>query len=88
MCTNNIHVYFHLKKITPLNRNEPDHEKKVIITKATSKGSGEPGNKCSLARSFAILRCVEGVLRRQNSMSLVPLRCFLHLFKETQIGLL
>ena len=33
-------------------------EKRVLITKATSKGSGKPAHMCSLARAFAVHRYV------------------------------
>ena len=34
--------------------NEPAHEIIVLITKATSEGSGEPAHSRSLARAFAV----------------------------------
>ena len=37
---------------------ETAYEKRVIMTWATSKGSGEPAHKRSLARAFAVRRYV------------------------------
>ena len=37
---------------------EPAHKKRVLITQATSKGSGETAHKRSLARTFAVRRHV------------------------------
>ena len=34
--------------------NEPAHEVMVLITEATSQGSGEPARPRSLARAFAV----------------------------------
>ena len=42
---------------------QPAHGKMVRITKATSKGSGEPAHKRCHARAFAVRRYVEGTSR-------------------------
>ena len=39
-------------------QNQPAHKKMVLITQATSQGSGEPAHKRSLARAFAVRRHV------------------------------
>ena len=43
---------------------EPAHEKRVLITQATSKDSGEPAHKCSLARAFVVCEHVAVTLRK------------------------
>ena len=42
----------------------PAHKKRVFMTYATSKGSGEPAHKRSLARAFAVRRHVVKTLRK------------------------
>ena len=53
---------------------EPAHEIMVLITQATSEGSGEPAHLCSLARDFTV-RTQEGSGRRvgQKIRHLAPL---------------
>ena len=43
-----------MEKYQELFLNEPAHEIMVLITQATSEGSGEPAHARSLARAFAV----------------------------------
>ena len=44
----------YVTKKTVRNALDPAHEIMVLITKATSEGSGEPAHPRSLARAFAV----------------------------------
>ena len=52
------------QKSPPLGKIESTHVKRVLITQATSKGSGEPAQLHSLIRAFAVRLCNMGNLRR------------------------
>ena len=53
----------HWSPATVFSTYEPAREKRVRITQATSKGSGEPAYKHSLAKAYAIQRHVVEALR-------------------------